>query len=239
MHPLTRIVRLIACAVATVAICPLVHAAPRQYRLGTLVDTGEYDWCHHDCAPFDRPTFFFCVRVSNQILVGSRKADWIWVYDTSKILAYKGKTVSVRFNHGSIWIVRPNGKDVQLTQDYSRDVFTNLECTAEVHRHWLQQDGNLERPSTVPANATLVPEGAGTIFKREGPHFWIACSFDAQADWNVCEVWDKNGVKLKQMRCIDSTGSPVPSADLAIDPLTTRVDYEIHLKSGAVLKPLR
>lgn len=204
-----------------------------------MIDTGEYDWCHYDCAPFDRPTLFFCVQVGSEILIGSRSADWIWAYDSSKMFAFKGKTVSVRFDHDSMWIVRTDGKDMHLSQDYSRDVFASKECTAEVHRHWLRQFQDIRRPNTVPGYAVLIPQGSRPIFKSEGPHFWVSCSFDSQSNWDVCELWDEKGVKYKATKCVDSSGKPIAPPDLVVDPLTTKFDYAIHLMNGSVLTALR
>jgi len=47
---------------------------------------------------------------------------------------------------------------------------------------------------------------------------------------------DEKGTKYKELKCVDSTGKPVLPADLIIDPLTTKLDHEIHLKNGTVLK---
>lgn len=215
--------------------CPLVHGGTHSYRQGTLIDTGEYDWCHYDCAPFDRPTLFFCVQVGGEILVGSSATDWIWGYDGSKMFALKGKAVSLRFDHDSIWIIRTDGKEMRLTQNYSRDVFVSEECSAEVHRHWLRELKDVQRPSAVPADAVLIPQGSRTAFKSEGPHFWVSCSFDSKTDWDLCDLWDEKGVKYKTVKCVDSSGKPVARRDLVVDPLTTKVDYEIHLMNGSVL----
>jgi len=200
-----------------------------------MIDAAEYDWCHHDCAPFDRPTFFFCVQISDQVLVGSRKADWAWMYDSSQMLSFRGKQVSIRFDDDSIWIKRTDNKDMHLRRDYSQDVFERPECTAEVHRRWLREFETLQRPATVPSEAVLIPQGARPLLKSQGPHFWAKCSFDAQADFDFCEMWDEKGIKYKQLKCRTSSGKLVLSADLVVDPLTTKVDYEIHLKNGVVL----
>ena len=138
-------------AIATFALLSPVLQSSEKYRQGVMVDSGEYDWCHYDCAPFDRPTFFFCVQVDHQILIGSRKADWKWEYDSSQMLGFRGKTISLRYDDGSMWIIRTDGKDMHLTQDYSRNVFTRPECVAELHRHWLQQFNQIKRPDAVPA----------------------------------------------------------------------------------------
>jgi len=228
-------------AFATVVLlftAPLGHGKARKYQSGVLIDTGEYDWCHYDCAPFDRPTFFFCVDLNDQILVGRREADWIWAYDSSKMFAFKGKPVSVRYNNHSVWIVRTDGKEMHLSRDHLRDVFLNPKCTAVVHQHWIKEMGRVGRPTSVPASAVLVPQGPPSLFRPEGPHFWISCSLASHASWDVCEMWDEKGVKYKEERCVGTSGRPVPDSDLVVDPLTTKFDYEIHLTNGQILRGL-
>jgi hypothetical protein len=52
--------------VVFILACSSIRAQEHKYRDGVMIDTAEYDWCHHDCAPFDRPTFFFCVKIADQ-----------------------------------------------------------------------------------------------------------------------------------------------------------------------------
>ncbi|HXM91465.1 MAG TPA: hypothetical protein VN974_07945 [Candidatus Dormibacteraeota bacterium] len=219
--------------------CSSIQAGEHKYQHGVMIDTAEYDWCHHDCASFDRPTFFFCVQVADQVLIGSRKADWRWMYDSSQMLSFKGKQVSIRFDDDSIWIIRTDSKEMHLSSDYSQDVFERPEYTAEVHRRWLRQFEALNRPATVPPEAVLIPQGAHPLFKSQGPHFWVKCSVDTQANWDLCEIWNEKGIKYKEVKCVSSSDKLVPAADLLVDQLTTKVDYEIHLKNGTVLKVLR
>jgi hypothetical protein len=220
-------------------VCCSISANERKYQEGVMLDAAEYDWCHHDCAPFDRPTYFFCVQANDQVLIGSRKADWFWMYDSSKMMNFVGKQVSLRYDNDSIWIMRTESKDMRLSRDYSEDVFTRPACIAEVRRHWLRQFQNLKRPASIPPDAVLIPQGARPLFKSDGPHFWISCSLDSQAKWDLCSVWDEKGVKYKEMKCADSSGKPVLPADLVVDPLTTQFDYEIHLKNGIILRELQ
>jgi hypothetical protein len=225
---------------AWVLICFTVHADENKYQQGIMIDTGEYDWCHYDCAPVDRPTFFFCVQVSDQILIGSRSADWVWMYDSSKMLHVKGQPISIRYDEHSMWIIRTDGKDMRLSRDYSQNVFSRPECVAEVHRHWLLQFEKVKRPSTVPSEAVLVPLGPRPVFRNFGPHFWVSCTINSIASRDVCTTWDEAGVKYKELECVNSADHlPVYQADLVIDPLTTQADYQIHLKNGAILEAVR
>jgi hypothetical protein len=61
--------------VVFILACSSIRAQEHKYRDGVMIDTAEYDWCHHDCAPFDRPTFFFCVKIADQVLIGSRTRE--------------------------------------------------------------------------------------------------------------------------------------------------------------------
>lgn len=219
-------------------ICFPTHANAQTYQNSLMIDSAEYDWCHHDCAPFDRPTYFYCFQAADQILIGSRKADWIWMYDTSKLRDLKWKQVSLRFDNDSIWIIRPDGKETRLNRDYSEDVFSNSECEAEVRRHWIKEFDIVKRPATVPAEAVLVPQGERPLFRKEGPHFWVKCSFNPGQTWDLCTIWDEKGMEYKEEKCVNSSNQPVPAADLVVDPITTKFDYEIHLKNEATLKAI-
>ena len=219
------------------SLCVAVRADEKEYQQGIMLDTGEYDWCHHDCAPFDRPTTFYCVQVADRILIGSRSADWVWMYDSSQMRRFKGQPISIRYDERSMRIIRTDGKDMQLSQNYSRNVFSRPECIAEVHRHWLQQFEPVKRPSTVPSEAVLVPLGPRPFFKSYGPHFWVNCTFESNPNRDVCTSWDEAGVKSREHEYVNSTDHlPVYQADLVIDPLTTELDYQIRLKSGAILE---
>jgi hypothetical protein len=221
---------------ALALVCSMQGAEPK-HQDGVMLQAAEYDWCHYDCFMFDRPTYFYCVKVADKVLVGSRKADWAWMYDTSQLMQFQGKTVALRNDKASIWIVRPDGKETHLAQDYSEDVFSNPACVSEVHRHWLRQLEHSKRPDGVPAAAVLVPKGSGKVFSTVGPHFWVTCNYDPDANFDRCTWWDQKGVQSPGYEFVDSSNhTPVAQADLVIDPLTTEVYYEIHLRNGVVLK---
>lgn len=204
-------------------------ASNHKYQHATLVDAGEYDWCHYDCQPFDEPTLYFCVQVQDHTLVGSTGTGWRWAYDNSKMLEYKGKTISIRYNARSIWVIRTDGKEMHLRQNYSRDVFRNPLCTVEIHRHWLQHLANVKRPKGVPQEATLVPQSKHS-------YFWANCAFNPQANWDVCSVWDSKGIKYADCECVNSQNHrAVAQPGLLIDPLTTTTSNELYLKNGVLL----
>lgn len=205
----------------------------RKYVQGLMLDAATYDRCHNDCLPFDRPTFFFCVQADSQILIGSRNADWKWQYDSSQMLLKRGKPVSVRHDDESIWIVRTDGKEMHLGRDYSQDIFTDPECSAEIHRSWLKELEPIIRPHSVPPEAVLIPHRPS---RRPSPYFWIACRFDSLSLWDVCDTWDEKGLPFTRLEGVDSSmHRAVLQKDLVVDPLTTKEHYEIHLRNGVVL----
>lgn len=222
---------------ALLALLSSVRAGEPQYHQGVMLDAAQFDSCHYDCAPFDRPTLFFCLQFEKQILIGSRKADWKWEYDSSEMLRFRGKEVSFRYDNRSIWIIRTDGKDMRLANDYSQNVFSNPACIAEVHQHWLRQLARITRPSTVPQDAVLIPQGSRSALRRTAAHFWVACRFEPHALWDICETWDEKGSPLTRLECVDSaTHRAVSQKDLAVDPLATERYDEIHLKGRSVLR---
>jgi hypothetical protein len=49
-------------------------------------------------------------------------------------LMVPGKAVSIRFNDKYIWVPQAKGKDLKLTQDYTKSIFLNSDrCKAAVH----------------------------------------------------------------------------------------------------------
>lgn len=161
------------------------------------------------------------------------------MYDSSRMLG-RNRPVSLRYDDHSIWIIRTDGKEMHLKTDYSHDVFGNPECTAAVHRRWLKELESVDRPKAVPAGAVLVPQGERPpipLFYRTGPYFWVTCKLEAAKGWDLCERWDEKGASLGRLEAVNAENHmAVLPNDLVIDPLTTRVYYEIHLRNGVVLK---
>jgi hypothetical protein len=56
-------------------------------------------------------------------------------------------------------------------------------------------------------------------------------------NWDVCDTWDEKGIKLTKFECVNAEDHiAVVPKDLVINPLTTKVYSEIHLRNGVVLK---
>jgi hypothetical protein len=43
--------------------------AEHEHKPSLMIQATDYDWCHYDCAPFDRPTLFFCFNVDSHIFI--------------------------------------------------------------------------------------------------------------------------------------------------------------------------
>ena len=67
--------------------------------------------------------YYFCFDANNKILIGHEKVrTQTWMKDPVD-LATRGKTVPIRFDDKFIWVPRPKGKDLKLTQDYTKKIF--------------------------------------------------------------------------------------------------------------------
>ncbi len=202
-------------------------AAEEAKESGILVEAVEFDACHYDCAPFTRPSLIYCVQSGDRILIGARKASR--TQSSSDMLEYQGKPVLVRYDNGSLWIVRPDHTEMHLSRGYGVDVFHNPVCTAEIHRLWLGHIGNAARPAPVSSKAVLVPESSHS-------YFWVSCAFIPASNWDACSVWDSEGKKYAVREVVNRRDRrPVLEPDLQIDPLTTTNDYEFRLKNGVTL----
>ena len=198
-----------------------------------MLGTASYDPCHGDCAPFDRQVNLFCVKVGERILIGSRKADWRWRYDATKMFEFVGKQVSLRYDDHSIWLVRTDGKDLFLDRRVSYDRFADPRCSAATRSQWLSLIGSPPRPASVPTDAVIVPQG-------DQDFRWMKCTYDSLADADRCVIWSSGGFeedRLHPGEWGDKTdGKAVPPDRLLIDPLSTLDHFEIHLKDGTILK---
>lgn len=224
-------------ALACLLGCPSLRARPRKHQRALLVEVSTYDACHYDCAPFNDPNLYFCFQLGDRILVGRHDAGWFWTYDPFRMEAFEGKPVSIRYDKHHIWVIRTDGKELRLSRKPAEtDVFQNAACTAQVHRVWLSQMKELRRPAAVPAGAVLVPQGPRSIWGRTGPHFWVRCRYRSATHWDLCTSWDQKGEKYESLEGVNAANHrPELDSELAVDPLTTRYEYEIHLKNGVVL----
>ena len=88
---------------------------------------------------FGTSNHYYCFAAGNQVLIGRQRTPTMnWKNDTKNYFtkAYKpwaawdapGQTVQLSYDDKHIWVPRGDGKEVKLTQDYSRDIFSNPQC---------------------------------------------------------------------------------------------------------------
>lgn len=223
------------CILSALSLSPLVLGTSADgYQIGTLLEVVNYDWCHHDCAPFNTESALICVQVAGSTLIGDRKIGNDWKEFYPQLSNGQGKPITVRFDSKSIWVKSAGRKEFRFTQRYDEDLMHTPTCRAEIHRHMLKSLGGVARPPSVPSDAVLIPEG-GRFFW----HFysWVSCSFDAPENDNICTYWDKAGRKDCESHVVSERDRrPVPQEQLRIDPFTTRHN-EVRLTNGIALVP--
>jgi len=132
----------------SVFVCALLAAstifgapADRTQVQARLLDHAELlcDNCF-----FGPSYYYYCFEADNKVLIGYRKTRVLNWDDKSKnhlakvhkawaVWTPPGETVPVSYDDTHIWVARPDGKPVKLTQSYSRDVFsTNDRCREAV-----------------------------------------------------------------------------------------------------------
>lgn len=112
-------------------------ASNRQQAQAHLLDHAELlcDNCF-----FGPSYYYYCFQADNKILIGyqtTRVMNWedksknylTKVHKAWSVWTPPGETVPITYDNKHIWVSRPSGKRVKLTQSYSRDVFTgNNRC---------------------------------------------------------------------------------------------------------------
>jgi hypothetical protein len=224
---------IVVCVLLAFSFTPAVSGTSRaKYQSGTLLEVVDYDWCHHDCAPFNTDSALICVQVAGRTLVGDRKLGHDWKSYYPQLSDGQGKPLTVRFDSESMWVMTAGGKEFHFDQRYDEDLMHMPVCTAEIHRHMLKSLGAIARPPSIPSDAVLIPEG-DRFFRHY--YSWVSCSFDPSEGDNICTYWDKAGRKDYESHVVsDKDRKPVPQADLQVDPYTTRRN-EVHLQNGVAL----
>jgi hypothetical protein len=225
-----RLRHLTFCFAAILFWVSVLHGATRdENRTGVLLETTNHDWCHHDCAPFSTESVFICVQVDGKTLIGDRKISNEWDEYYPQLSNHHGMLLAVRYDDRSIWVITEKGKQIHFDQVYEWDLFHSPACTAEIHRRMLKTLGEVERPTSVPADAALIPEG-GRFFWHY--YSWVRCSIDPAEDDNICTYWDKAGHKDYEDHVVSEVDrKSVSQADLQIDVYTTRHN-DVRLENG-------
>jgi hypothetical protein len=210
----------------------LLRALPDDSHAGLLLETATYDWCHGDCGPFTTESALVCVQVEGKTLVGERNLDHDWREYYSQLDATQGKPIRIRYDNRSVWLMLVGAKEVHFNQRYDLDQMKTPACTAEIHRHMLQSLGDVKRPTSVPADAVLIPEG-GRFFWHY--YSWVRCSVDEAEQDNICTYWDKTGRKdYESHEVSEKDHRSVNQDELQVDAYTTRRN-EVRLKNGTAL----
>jgi hypothetical protein len=95
---------------------------------------------------FGVSAYYYCFKADDKILIGYQKTrtlNWVDPKQNSLVKAHKGwatwspenATVPLSYDDKNIWVTRPDGKKVKLTQDYATDIFVNNgQCRAAVKK---------------------------------------------------------------------------------------------------------
>ncbi len=127
---------------ALLAAPAIFGAAPvRPQVQARLLDHAELlcDNCF-----FGPSYYYYCFEADSKVLIGYQRTNVLNWEDKSKNYLTKahkawtvwtpsGDTLPLSYDEAHIWVTRPDGKVVKLTQSYSRDVFiTNDRCREAV-----------------------------------------------------------------------------------------------------------
>jgi hypothetical protein len=82
---------------------------------------------------FGMSDYYFCFDANSKILIGHEKIRTQMRKHEPAALMERGKTVPIRFDSLFIWVPQAKGKDLKLTQDYTKKIFLNSDrCQAAV-----------------------------------------------------------------------------------------------------------
>jgi hypothetical protein len=140
---LRSLIRTSVCVAASLAaLVSRGTAAGPQQAQAQLLDHAELL-----CANcfFGTSYYYSCFAADNKVLIGYQKTRVLNWEDESKNYLTKvhrgwtawtapGQTVPLSYDDEHIWVTRANGKQVKLTQSYSRDIFTNNEQCRDAAR---------------------------------------------------------------------------------------------------------
>ena len=215
--------RLCGVALLGASSCLLSAQPHARYEQGFLVEANRESPCAYDCLPFEPVYFDFCVQNGANIVL-ARLFDTRFNYDPDKFHAQVGKPIQFRADDKNLWIVRPDGKEFRIRQNYSAGTYTSDRCVAELHRHLLAHDAAGNRPPGTDLDAVYVPLSA-----KVG--YWTKC-FLAADRAIVCFARGPKGEEFSHVY------QPIPevhtNSDLRVDPLRTNYDV-IVLAIGKTL----
>jgi len=193
-----------------------------SYRSGVLVEDNLEFPCSHECGPFETVYFSFCVESGGEVFLG-RLFDTRFNYDPNKLRPLVGKPIKFRSDLQSLWIVRPDGREFHVKRDYSKGLYYDGRCIAELHRSLLTSTAHV-RPRDVAPDAVYVP-----VDDRIG--YWTKC-FLAADRAIVCFARGPRGEEFSH--AYQGLPQVQTNSELAVDPIHTSYD-NIVLQNGATL----
>ena len=125
-----RLPILVCAAIALVAPAASVSGGSTvgEAVQATMLDHNEYP-CEN-CL-FGISDYYFCFDANQKILIGHDRVRTQTRKKNPLDLLQSGKSVPVRFDDKYIWVTEPNGKELRLTQDYTKKIFLdNGKCQA-------------------------------------------------------------------------------------------------------------
>ena len=134
--PSSAILRNSICLAAGLVLAASISFGARTDRLqaqARVIDHAELLCANCFFASSD---YYYCFAVDDKILIGYQKAPVLNWRDKSKNYltrfhhswlpwAAPDHSIPISYDDKHLWVARPDGKQVKLTLDYSRDVFTN------------------------------------------------------------------------------------------------------------------
>jgi hypothetical protein len=101
-----------------------------SYTEATYVSDVDYSACNFDCGPFHIVQYYFCFAAGDRTLIGHKPAPWKWEYDPAEMHSLEGQKVRLRYDQKHIWVIRTDGKELKLKQEYEKkDLFPGGKCS--------------------------------------------------------------------------------------------------------------
>jgi hypothetical protein len=111
-------------------------AADRQQSQAQLLEQENY-LCS-DCF-FGPSDYYYCFAAGSKVLIGRDRVPVLNWRNTDKNYFTRvhkswspwsapGQSVSLNYDDKHIWAARADGHEVKMTQDYTKDIFTNPQC---------------------------------------------------------------------------------------------------------------
>ncbi len=83
---------------------------------------------------FGMADYYFCFAAGDKTLIGHERIRTQTRKKEPVELMERGKSVQIKYDAGFIWVPQAKGKDLRLTQDYTKKIFLNSDrCQAAVH----------------------------------------------------------------------------------------------------------